>query len=84
VKLLLTPIIAAHPLSPQDQVSDLTAQLQREAAAAGEARRAAEASTAEAAAARSGAATEVEAWQAKMAERKKVRAATRRAWVGEA
>ena len=63
---------APHHLPPQDQVSELTAQLQREATAADEARRAAEASSAEAAAARSNSANEVAAWQAKVAERKKV------------
>lgn len=65
-------MLLCHRLSPQDQVVELTAQLQREATAADEARRAAEASADEAAAARSNSVNEVAAWQAKMAERKKV------------
>jgi len=61
----------------QEQAADLKAQLQREGTAAEDARRAAEASAAEAAAVRGASASEGAAWQAKMAERKKVGG-----WVG--
>jgi hypothetical protein len=61
-----------QPQHPQDKVSDLAAQLSREAQAADEARRAAAASAAEAAAARASGVSEVAAWQAESAQRKKV------------